>query len=565
MRKRDNKLISGARVLLHVLSYANISEMFGYPGGAIIPIYNELYDFDEINVFETSHEQGAVFAASSYAKVKNDVGVCLVTSGPGATNIVTGIYDAYMDSVPLVAICGNVNSNSLGTNAFQEVDILSITSSITKKQYQPMSVEEIVDVVFDAVCVANSGRKRPVIIDICKDVQLSMVSFEKIMNYIECKYEQFVKKRAFYDLVRKNHDEQIKVLKWLLELNDKVVVIVGNGVKMSKSASKINEWICNSGVLNASTLHGLDVVTESEYKLGMAGMHGSYAVNYALSNANLVLGLGVRFDDRLVGDKTKFAKDAKIVQIDIDKSQKNVNINVDLFIDTSIDEFALYLDELKINVDKCFVDDVMSQPTFISEYSDMHHYNEGNILRYISENLPSSYFSTDVGQHQMFSAQSLNLNKHKFLSSGGSGTMGVGIPSAIGSTIASKTSTYCVVGDGGFLMSGLELAPISFYKLPVQIFLVNNGNLGMVRQWQQQFNDSRFSGTITKDKNPDFSYIAKAFDINYEIVDNFEKLKSVISNLDVNVPNVVEIKIFDKNNVLPIIPPNGDFSKIIIK
>lgn len=555
-----NKL-NGANVVLQVLKKLNIKDLFGYPGGAIIPIYNQLFDFDGINVFESAHEQGAVFAASSYAKVSKSTGCCLVTSGPGATNIVTGLYTAYMDSLPVYAVCGNVSSSVLNKDAFQECNILSITKSITKYQAQPKNLPDLVDNMIKAYFEANNGRKRPVLIDVCKDVQnleISFSEFEQLYDQCFNKYEKEYENANSIDL---DHNQSLKKMQQYLLQSKKLVVILGQGTAYMKNKSVLKSWLEKNNILFGETLLGLDIVDNEKNNLRMFGMHGSFRSNYALKHADLVISLGSRFADRITGDVNEFVKGKKIVHVDLDINEKDRNVKSDLFINANIDDVIEDISSLTFGDYSSFIKDVFEQKNYFPK--DENDYNEFNVLKRISTQVKSSIVTTDVGQHQMFCAQSFDFTKHQLVTSGGAGTMGVGLPYGIGANIASNKPTISVVGDGGFLMSGNEMSMIKAYDLNVQVVLMNNSFLGMVRQWQEQFNDNRIVGTITSKKNPDFKAYVSAFGINYYCVTSMDDLNDVINNLDLNVSNVIECKFECSNNVLPIIPAGGSIDQII--
>jgi acetolactate synthase-1/2/3 large subunit len=557
------KQITGARLLLDILAYENITDIFGYPGGALIPLFDEIYKFKKINLYLVRHEQAAAHAAEAYGKVKNTIGCCIATSGPGATNLVTGIANAYMDSNPLLCITGQVAKSAIGKMSFQEVDIVQIVKPITKKAIQVKDANDLPKLLFELINVATSKRNGPVLLDLPKDVSMQKVDGKKLL----VEYQQ-LKKNDCKETIPINSQDINELLK-LLNNSKKPVFLLGAGLIKSGCIKEIEQIIKYFKVPVVTTLHGLGIGAKTPYYYGMAGMHGSIIANKALYNADLVVSFGSRFDDRLVGNNQKFVKYGKKVHIDIDCNELGKTVNTNLKIHADLRDFVKELSKQNINID------IHSWILQLNQYrneinNNTISYNNDYIHPYqlidkINEYSNNAYFITDVGQHQMWCAQHLKITKAcHFVSSGGAGTMGFGLPAAIGTAIAyPKKTIIALLGDGGFQMSIEELALLRQYNLNIKIFIFNNQRLGMVRQWQSLFYEKRYSSTIL-DFSPDFKLIASAYDLFYLKICKIEELNKIDKAFLNKAPMIIEVMIDPEENVLPMIPANESFEEIIL-
>lgn len=543
------KTIKGSQIVLEVLKRKGTKDIFGYPGGAVIPIYDALYDDNEINHYLVRHEQGASHMADAYARVKEgSVGVCLATSGPGATNLVTGIMTAYMDSIPLLAITGQVGSGSLGKDSFQESHVLGITSPITKHNYLVNTIEELPSLLSEAYDLTREGRHGPVLIDIPKDVQMDSISYDTFEAILG---EENIYLKEKYKI--NTDDKKIEEFAKMLSLAKKPVVVAGGGVARSGASTELMKLISTSNIPSVSTLMGLGCIPEgTPGYLGMIGMHGSKKANTCVDEADLFISIGMRFDDRIVGDTKAFAPNAKKIHVDIDEAEINKTIKVQLaIIGDAKDVLNKVLTYKKLGDHRDWRSRWESTPLV-----DQNEIFSKKVLRYLSETMPEdTIVTTDVGQHQMFTAQSYDFKKSFTLcTSGGAGTMGYGLPSAIGAQVACPdTKVIAIAGDGGFQMNQQELMMLYQYRLPVKVFIFNNSSLGMVRQWQELFNNRRFSH-VELDYNPDFLTLGKAYGLRGVRIENMEGLKNIQEQLLDNEPLIIEVVVPRGDNVFPIIP-----------
>ena len=564
----SSEMINGARILLECLHRVGVTDIFGYPGGAVIPIYDEIYSFDKIKHYFARHEQGAVHAADGYARVSGKVGVCLATSGPGATNLVTGIMTAHMDSIPLLAITGQVRSNLLGRDAFQETDIVGITVPITKVNYLVQSIKDIPKIIKEAYFIASTGRPGPVLVDIPNDIQQQEISYEEFNRL----FDKEVKLEG-YDPTYVGHPVQIKRALSLIKKAKKPLIIAGAGVIKSGASKELLELVNKTDIPVATTLLGLGGFPENhDLSLGMLGMHGTVPANFATDEADLVIAAGIRFDDRIAGNPSKFCEHAKIIHIDIDPAEIDKNKKVDVPIVGDLKNVLAEINkELEPKKHTEWTDKVKK---WKNEYP-LAHRNVGEdkllpqeVLKAVNDILDGdAIVVTDVGQHQMWAAQYLTFkNPDTIVTSGGAGTMGFGVPAAMGAQVGAKDKkVVLIVGDGGFQMTLEEIMMIRQYNLPVKIVLINNSFLGMVRQWQELFKDRRYS-FVELECNPDFVKIAEAYGIKSERLKTKEDLKNRLKDLILSDEGAIIDCIVEKEeNVFPMIPAGKTVSQMIGK
>ena len=564
----SSEMINGARILLECLHRVGVTDIFGYPGGAVIPIYDEIYSFDKIKHYFARHEQGAVHAADGYARVSGKVGVCLATSGPGATNLVTGIMTAHMDSIPLLAITGQVRSNLLGRDAFQETDIVGITVPITKVNYLVQSIKDIPKIIKEAYFIASTGRPGPVLVDIPNDIQQQEISYEEFNRL----FDKEVKLEG-YDPTYVGHPVQIKRALSLIKKAKKPLIIAGAGVIKSGASKELLELVNKTDMPVATTLLGLGGFPENhDLSLGMLGMHGTVPANFATDEADLVIAAGIRFDDRIAGNPSKFCEHAKIIHIDIDPAEIDKNKKVDVPIVGDLKNVLAEINkELEPKKHTEWTDKVKE---WKNEYP-LAHRNVGEdkllpqeVLKAVNDILDGdAIVVTDVGQHQMWAAQYLTFkNPDTIVTSGGAGTMGFGVPAAMGAQVGARDKkVVLIVGDGGFQMTLEEIMMIRQYNLPVKIILINNSFLGMVRQWQELFKDRRYS-FVELECNPDFVKIAEAYGIKSERLKTKEDLKNRLKDLILSDEGAIIDCIVEKEeNVFPMIPAGKTVSQMIGK
>ena len=553
----EQKMIRGARILLETLKRLGVTDIFGYPGGAVIPIYNEIYDFEGINHYLARHEQGAAHEADGYARASGKCGVCLATSGPGATNLVTGIMTAHMDSIPLLAITGQVCSHLLGKDAFQESDIVGITMPVTKNNYLVKDIRDMIRTVKEAYYLATTGRPGPVLVDITRDAQLDVISYEEF----EAIFNEPISIEG-YDPNYIGHPKQIKKAIDLLKGAKRPLIIAGHGVLLSNATEELYKLATTCQVPVVNTLLGLGSFPgEHQLSLGMLGMHGTVYANYAVNEADLVLALGIRFDDRIAGVPKEFCKDATIIHVDIDPAEIGKNKLIDVPIVGDLKHVLNEMNhELTPQTHESWLERIRE---WREEYPIRVRPHEGNSLlpqKVIQEidNIVkgNAIVVTDVGQHQMWASQFITFSKpNTIITSGGAGTMGFGLPAAIGAQVAQPDKKVVLItGDGGLQMNSQELLLLKAYNIPVKVVIINNGFLGMVRQWQELFNQRRYS-FVDLEVNPDFETLAKAYGVQGVTLSTIEELRSQLRDLILSdEPVVINCVVEREENVFPMIP-----------
>ncbi|HBF4080812.1 biosynthetic-type acetolactate synthase large subunit [Clostridioides difficile] len=560
--------MNGAKVILECLKKEGIDTIFGYPGGAVIPLYDALYDYsDDFKHIRTSHEQGLVHAADGYARSTNTVGVCFTTSGPGATNAITGIATAFMDSSPMVVISGQVPTSLLGKDSFQEIDITGATLSMTKHNYLVRNTKELMPTIKEAFKVANSGRKGPVLVDVPKDLFLAEMDFSG-EDYDLCQIDDYMDYKSDFGL---DDETNIKLLNEAIDIikeSKKPVIYAGGGVKSSDSEEILEKFATKIDTPILNTLMGLgNIDRKNELSLGMVGMHGSRESNLALSNSDLVIAIGARFSDRVISKSSEFAKNAKIIHIDIDPSEisKNIESNVSLVGDVKL-VLSLLLEMVESKNNSNWKEEIKTFRK--SEGIQTDEFHPQNILKKINEKYETlkkpTVVVTDVGQHQMWAAKYWNFKGNKsFITSAGLGTMGFGLGAAIGTKAGNvDKNVVLVTGDGSFRMNCNELATVANYNVPMLILLFNNRTLGMVRQWQKLFSNQRYSQTDINE-NVDYVKLVNAYNIDGYKVSNMEELGKVLDMIDFNKPVFLQCDIDKDYDVYPIVAPNDALENLI--
>lgn len=556
--------ISGAEAVVRILIEEGVDLVFGYPGGAIMPVYDALYDHqDEIEHVLARHEQGATHAAQGYARVGNKVGVCLATSGPGATNLITGIADAQIDSTPMVCITGQVPSSLLGSDAFQETDIIGISMPVTKWNYQVTKAEEIPEALAKAFFIARSGRPGPVLVDITKDAQFNQLDF----NYKKCtNVRSYIPKPAL-DI------EQVKKAAELINTAKRPYILFGQGVILANAEEEFKAFIEKTGIPSAWTIMGLSALeTDHPLNVGMLGMHGNYGPNLLTNECDVLIAVGMRFDDRVTGNLSKYAKQAKVIHLEIDPAEISKNVPADIPVlgdaKESLSELIKYV---KPNTHEDWLQkfrdcDALEQEKVIQD--ELHPKTDilsmGEVIRIINDKTGGeAVLVTDVGQHQMVACRYTKFVKSKSnITSGGLGTMGFGLPAALGAQLGAPDRTViAVVGDGGFQMTLQEMATIHQTGAKVKVLLLNNEFLGMVRQWQQLFFDKRYSSTIME--NPNFQALAEGFYIKANKVTQREDLDSAVEEfINYDGSYFLEVMVGKENNVFPMVPSGSGVAEI---
>jgi len=567
LKNQSKQKITGSKALLQSLVAENVDILFGYPGGAIMPVYDALYDFaDQLTHILVRHEQGAVHAAQGYARVSGRVGVAIATSGPGATNLVTGLADALIDSTPIVCITGQVFAHLLGTDAFQETDVVNTTIPVTKWNIQVTEAKDIAPAIAKAFYIAKSGRPGPVLIDITKNAQNELIDE---IEYVKCEIIRTYKPKPvlnYYDV-----DAAVK----LINSSKKPYILAGQGVLLSGATKELIEFSEKTGIPVACTLLGLGAFPQDHTNYaGYLGMHGNYGANVNTNECDVLIGLGMRFDDRVTGNVSKYAKQAKVIHIDIDKSEINKIITADIAIHADAKEALVALTE------KCTVnrheawretfrgfDKLEYQKVTEKEFNSTGELMMAEVINHLSNfTNGESIVVTDVGQHQMVTSRYYKYkNPCTNVTSGGAGTMGFALPAAMGAKLAMPhKQVIAVIGDGGYQMTIQELGTIMQYKIPVKILVLNNNFLGMVRQWQQLFHHKRYS--FTEMQNPDFVKIAQAYNITARKVEKREELQDALREmLDSTTSYFLEVVVGKEDNVFPMVPAGAGVADVLLE
>ena len=544
----------GTQWIVKTLKEKGVTTVFGYPGGQIMPLYDALYDGGIEHVL-CRHEQGAAMAAIGYARSTGKTGVCIATSGPGATNIITGLADALIDSVPIVAITGQVPTNLIGTDAFQEVDVLGLSLACTKHSYLINDAKQLPNTLEEAFNLANSGRPGPILIDIPKDIQLANLDYQQYLAPSLIKNSP--DKTQLYTIP----PETIKLAKKMIAQARKPMLYIGGGVGLSGAISELKDFMTLTQIPTVSTLKGLGVADiNNPYYLGLIGMHGAKAANLAVQECDLLIALGVRFDDRVTGNLNEFARCAKVIHVDIDQAEINKLRQTHLGLQGDIKQVLPLLNQtVSIEAWHKKVDELKAQHPTRYDHPGEAIYAPA-LLKTISERKSANtIITTDVGQHQMWTAQHMRFNHpQNFITSSGLGTMGFGLPAAIGAQMARPNDcVICVSGDGSFMMNVQELTTIKRKKLPIKIVLIDNQRLGMVRQWQELFFNERYSETNLSD-NPDFLMLAKAFEIPGETITKKSEINSALDNMfNSSGAYLLHVRIDELENVWPLVPPGA--------
>jgi len=551
--------LTGSQIVVECLKKEGVKVIFGIPGGAIMPLYDILYSETSIKHILTKHEQGAAHAADGYARATGNVGVCIATSGPGATNLVTGLANAYLDSIPLVVFTGQVSTNLIGTDAFQEVDINGITLPITKNNYVVREVRDLARIIQEAFYIARTGRPGPVLIDLPKDIQLAQTEF---------KYPEKVSLNG-YKPTFSGHIQQIKIAAQEINKAKKPVIYAGGGVISSNASSELRDLAFQANIPVTTTLMGLGTFPETHsLSLGMLGMHGTAYANYAISAADLIIALGVRFDDRVTGKLSKFGSQAKIIHIDIDPAEIGKNVLVDIPIVGDLKKVLKKINEMIEKKENTEWLEIIKD--WKRKYPLKYENNQELKPQYIIEEVykiseGKAVIVTDVGQHQMWAAQYYQYTiPRTFISSGGLGTMGYGLPAAIGAKLGCpEKRVICISGDGSFQMNQQEIATAVNNNLAITVIIMNNGYLGMVRQWQELFFNKRYSST-TLTGNPDFVKLIEAYGGTGIRVNKKQELSPALEKaLSLNKFVLIDCIIPGEENVFPMVSPGSAIDQMM--
>jgi acetolactate synthase-1/2/3 large subunit len=562
--------MSGARIVLEALAREGVEVVFGYPGGANMPIYDQLYDH-QIRHILMRHEENACFAASGYARATGKVGVCFATSGPGATNLVTGLVDALMDSVPVVAVTGQVPRHLIGRDAFQEADVFGITRACTKHNYLVKDINDLAQTIHEAFYIASTGRRGPVLIDVTKDVQNAKTTYHAATP---------VHLRG-YKVSLEGHAGQIRRAAQMIWESERPYVYAGGGIVASGASEELSELAHLVEAPVAETLMGLgSLPSEHPYCINMLGMHGSYAANMGISNADLLIALGVRFDDRVTGRLEAFARHAKVLHVDIDPAELGKNRHPDLPIVGDVKHVLRKLNQLlaetreaegavKREARSRWMEQIRSwqrEHPFSYTPSETEIKPQALVQEIDRLSRGDAVVCADVGQHQMWAAQYIRFNRpHLWINSGGLGAMGFGLPAAIGAQLAHPDKlVFALVGDGGFQMSLPELSTLASYGLPVKVVIMNNGYLGMVRQWQQLFHNRRYCA-VELDCFPEAGKLAAAYGMRGRTIERPQELRPALEEaLEEPGPYLLNVKVSPEENVYPMIPSGGAVNEMIL-
>ena len=559
--------ITGSEALMRSLEHEGVKTIFGYPGGAIMPVYDALYDhLDKINHILGRHEQGAAHAAPGFARVSGEVGVCLVTSGPGATNTITGIADAMIDSTPIVMIAGQVGANFLGTDAFQEVDLVGVTQPITKWSYQIRRAEDVAWAVSRAFYIARSGRPGPVVLDFAKNAQVGLTEYEPVdVDFIRS-----------YDPDPDIDYKEVAEAVALINSAKKPLALVGQGVELGNAQQELLAFIEKADIPCGCTMLGLSALP-STHRLnkGMLGMHGNLGPNVKTNECDVLIAIGMRFDDRVTGKLETYAKQAKVIHLDIDPSELGKNVPVDVPVLGNCKKTLALLTELIqnnrhsewIESFRQYEETEFNQVIRKEVFPDEGPLNMGEVVHVVSEATDNdAILVTDVGQNQMMACRYFKFSQQRsIVTSGGMGTMGFGLPAAIGATFGRPDRTVCVfMGDGGLQMTMQELGTVMEQKAPVKIILLNNNYLGNVRQWQAMFFNRRYS--FTPMMNPDYMQIAAAYSIpSRRVIERSELRDAVREMLETDGPFLLEVCVVEEGNVLPMTPPGSSVNQMLLE
>jgi acetolactate synthase-1/2/3 large subunit len=561
------KQITGAEVLLRCLVAEEVKTIFGYPGGAIMPVYDALYYYaDQLEHILVRHEQGAIHAAQGFARASGKTGVVFATSGPGATNLVTGLADALIDSTPVVCVTGQVFAHLLGTDAFQETDVVNTTIPVTKWNVQVAEAKDIAPAVAKAFYIARTGRPGPVLIDITKNAQNELI---EEFEYKKCESIRTYRAKPELQL------SQIQAAAKLINSAKRPYILAGQGVLLSNASEELKAFSEKTGIPVASTLLGLGCIpTDHPNYVGYLGMHGNYGTNVLTNECDVLIGIGMRFDDRVTGNVSKYAKQAKVVHIDIDKAEINKIIKTEAFVHADAKDALTALTEAcDKNSHTAWIDQFTKLNGIEYEKVIHHEFNStgeikmAEVINHLSNMTKGeAVVVTDVGQHQMVTSRYYKLkNPRTHITSGGAGTMGFSLPAAMGAKLgAPNKQVVAVIGDGGYQMTIQELGTIMQYEIPVKIMVLNNNFLGMVRQWQQLFHGKRYS--FTEMQNPDFVKIAEAYKIPAVKVEKRENLKNELQKmLDAKTSYFLEVVVGKEDNVFPMVPAGAGVGEVLLE